>query len=150
MIRPSILRSRCSKSHIWMRAFCTNSQPKQKKAKISSKTSRPIKEQTKSSKPRRQNHSKWPKIRTYTLKKPENQVLAAHEPEETNKKESDSEWPKKVKQTLEKIVNILRKESNEVRAYNRLGHNPLNFGACHGCCSAKFDTHREREKANVK
>ena len=44
----------------------------------------------------------------------------------------------------------MRKESNEVRAYNGLGHNPLNFGACHGCGSAKFDTHREREKANVK
>jgi hypothetical protein len=74
-----------------MRAFCTNFQPKQKKAIISTKTPRPIKEEPKQSKPRRQNHSKWPKIRTYTLKKPENQVLAPHEPPRNQQKGRESE-----------------------------------------------------------
>lgn len=59
---------------------------------------------------------------TYTLEKPENQVL------------------KKQNQTKEEIVSerlIKIKEETEKGTYNGLGHDPLNFGARHGCSGSR-------------
>ena len=84
-----------------MRAFCSNSQPKQKKQKLVQKLHDPLKKKEIKANPEDKMIEKN-KIRTYTLKKPENQVLARHEPPKNQETKRESVSEREDRKNIEK------------------------------------------------
>lgn len=134
IMRPSILKSFCSNSQIWIRAFCSDSYKKKKTKKNQQSTYRNrICDQISSKVKRPSWLTLWRnlKMRFWSHRpciNPKNQKSGISD---GNNEQSSTSSKRAPTHTIYKNIYMIREGGD--REYDGLCHDPLDFGGRHGC-----------------